>query len=103
MAPRMLAPFRSEPHLEGLQLQATATAHAGTMRAALGVSPGKRPSGTLRALAGLIGCRLEARRHRCGDGARVWSYRLVPEPLPAGVDPAQLVAAWREQLTRPTP
>ena len=73
------------------------------MRAALGVSPGKRPSGTLRALAGLIGCRLEARRHRCGDGARVWSYRLVPEPLPAGVDPAQLVAAWREQLTRPTP
>lgn len=86
-----------------LQLQATATAHAGTMRAALGVSPGKRPSGTLRALAGLIGCRLEARRHRCGDGARVWSYRLVPEPLPAGVDPAQLVAAWREQLTRPTP
>lgn len=91
----------TDPRL--LQLQATATAHAGTMRAALGVSPGKRPSGTLRALAGLIGCRLEARRHRCGDGGRVWSYRLVPEPVPAGVDPTRLEAAWREQLTGPTP
>ena len=86
-----------------LQLQALATAHAGTLRAALGVSPGKRASGTLRALAGLIGCRLEARRQRCGDGARGWSYRLVPEALPAGVDPAQLVTAWREQLDRPAP
>lgn len=86
-----------------LQLQALATAHAATLRAALGVSPGKRPSGTLRALAGLIGCRLEAQRHRCGGGRQTWRYRLMPEPLPAGVDPAQLQAAWREQLTRPTP
>ena len=86
-----------------LQLQALTTAHAGTMRAALGVSPGKRASGTLRALAGLIGCRLEAQRHRCGDGQKSWRYRLAPEPLPAGVNQAQLVAAWREQLTGPGP
>ena len=91
----------TDPRL--LQLQTLATTHAATLRASLGVSPGKRASGTLRTLAGLIGCRLEARRHRCGDGARGWSYRLVPEALPAGVDPAQLEAAWREQLTRPLP
>lgn len=86
-----------------LQLHATATAHAATLRAALGVSPGKRASGTLRALAGLLGCRLEAQRHRCGGGRQTWRYRLIPEPLPAGVDPAQLQAAWREQLNQPTP
>lgn len=91
----------TDPRL--LQLQAIATAHAGTMRAALGVAPGKRASGTLRALAGLIGCRLEAQRHRCGGGRQTWRYRLVPEPLPAGVDPARLEVAWRDQLTRPAP
>lgn len=85
------------------QLQTTATAHASSLRAVFGVSPGKRASGTLRALAGLIGCQLEARRHRCGNGARGWSYRLMPEPLPAGVDSARLVAAWRDQLNRPAP
>lgn len=84
-------------------LQTTATAHASSLRAVLGVSPGKRASGTLRALAGLIGCRLEARRHRCGNGARGWSYRLMPEPLPAGVDSARLVVGWRDQLSRPAP
>ncbi|MFN7230187.1 MAG: DUF3854 domain-containing protein [Synechococcaceae cyanobacterium] len=86
-----------------LQLQTLATAHASSLRATLRVSPGKRASGTLRALAGLIGCRLEARRHRCGGGDRGWSYRLVPEPLPAGVDCAQLAHAYREQLTHPAP
>ncbi|MFM7550535.1 MAG: plasmid replication protein, CyRepA1 family, partial [Cyanobacteriota bacterium] len=86
-----------------LQLQTLATSHASSLRAVLGVSPGKRPSGTLRTLAGLIGCRLEARRHRCGDGGRVWSYRLAPEPLPAGVDPPQLAITWREQLREPRP
>jgi hypothetical protein len=91
----------TDPRL--LRLHTTATACAGTLRAALGVSPGKRASGTLRALAALVGCRLEARRERCGQGGRGWSYRLVPEPLPAGVDPARLVAAWRQQLARPDP
>jgi hypothetical protein len=82
-----------------LQLQTLATAHAATMRAALGVGPGKRASGTLRALARLLGYRLEARRHRCGDRQQTWAYRLTPEPLPAGTDPAQLQAAWVAQLS----
>jgi len=84
-----------------LQLQTLATAHAATMRAALGVGPGKRASGTLRALARLLGYRLEARRHRCGDRQQTWAYRLTPEPLPAGADPAQLQAAWVAQLSDP--
>jgi hypothetical protein len=84
-----------------LQLQALATTHAGTMRAALGVGPGKRASGTLRALARLLGYGLEARRHRCGERQQAWAYRLVPEPLPTGADAAQLQAAWAEQLSDP--
>jgi hypothetical protein len=82
-----------------VQLHSTAQAHAGTVRSSgLGLSPGKRPSGTLRAAAQLLGCRLEARRERCGGRARAWAYRLVLEPLPAGADPAQLAAAWLQQL-----
>ncbi|MEY3463196.1 MAG: hypothetical protein RLZZ468_974 [Cyanobacteriota bacterium] len=89
----------TDPQL--LQLQALATAHAGTMRAALGIGPGKRASGTLRALARLMGYALEARRHRCGERQQAWAYRLRPEPLPVGADPAQLVAAWGAQLADP--
>lgn len=84
-----------------LQLQALATAHAGTMRAALGVGPGKRASGTLRAVARLLGCQLEARRHRCGGRQQAWSYRLVPEALPPGADATRLQAAWADELARP--
>jgi hypothetical protein len=70
--------------------------------AVLGLSPGKRASGTLRAVARLIGCRLEARRGRCGNGQRCWAYRLVPEALPTGADRAMLEAAWRLQLANPS-
>lgn len=86
-----------------LELQAVATAHAGTMAAALGITTGKRAAGTLRALLRLAGCRLEARRHRTGNGERGWSYRVVPERLPAGVNPRQLQAAWADQLSNPAP
>jgi hypothetical protein len=69
--------------------------------AVLGINPGKRASGTLRAVARLIGCRLESRRVRCGSGQRGWAYRLVPEALPTGADRADLEAAWRLQLATP--
>lgn len=89
----------TDPQL--LQLQALAIASAGTLRAALGVEPGKRASGTLRTLARLLGCQLQARRHRCGGRQQAWSYRLVAEPLPAGADPVQLQATWAAQLADP--
>lgn len=81
-----------------LQLQLTATTHAASMAAQLGVGPGKRASGTLRALLRLCGFRLESRRARSGSGRRGWQYRITPEPLPAGVDLQQLAAAWADQL-----
>lgn len=83
-----------------LELHSLATTHAGTMRAALGISPGKRASGTLRSLAALMGCTLEAERRRCGGGKKTWFYRLAPEPLPAGADWGQLASCWRGELTR---
>jgi len=82
-----------------LQLQATATAHAASLRQVLGVSPGKRAITTLRQLLALAGHRLEAKRSRA-DGARAWRYRVVSEALPDGADSARLLAAWRDQLGR---
>lgn len=85
-----------------LQLHTTATACRGDTIAALGIGPSARPSGTLRVVLRLIGCRLEARRNRCGNGRRGWSYRVVPEALPVGVSRADLEAAWRLQLANPS-
>lgn len=84
-----------------LQLQATATAHAGSMAQALGISPAKRATTTLRQLLALAGFRLESKRQRSG-GSRLASapyrYRITREPLPVGADPFALVAAWEAQL-----
>jgi hypothetical protein len=88
----------NDPRL--LELHSLATTHAGTMRAALGTSPGKRASGTLRSLAGLMGCTLEAERRRCGGGKKTWFYRLTPEALPKGADWGSLTTCWREELSR---
>lgn len=80
-----------------IRLQATATAAANDLRQALGVSPAKTGTGTLRRLLRLTGHRLEA--HRCRtDGERAWRYRVVAEPLPDGATAEQLQQAWVEQL-----
>ena len=81
-----------------LKLQRTATKHAASMAAQLGVGPGKRGSGTLRALLRLCGFRLESRRARFGNGRRGWQYRISPEPLPTGSSLEQLAGAWADQL-----
>lgn len=86
----------SDPQL--LHLQTLAIAHSGDLRVALGIGPGKRASGTLRAVAALLGCQLEAERYRCGEGRRSWRYRLAPISLPNGVTSQQLEISWREQL-----
>lgn len=82
-----------------LELQATATAHGGSLLQVLGVSTSKRATTTLRALLALAGHRLESKRNR-EDGDRAWRYRVVPEALPDGADPGRLLAAWRDQLGR---
>jgi hypothetical protein len=86
-----------------IELHATATACSSDLAANLGITPGKRATGTLRPLLRLLGYRLEAERRRCGDNRRSWRYRVVAEPLPAGVDPLQLQAAWQQQLGDPLP
>ena len=73
---------------------------AAWIAAALGVSPGKRATTTLRGLLAAAGYRLEAKRIRGGDGQQ-WRYRVKPAPLPEGADPAQLLEAWRDQLGDP--
>ena len=73
---------------------------AAWIAAALGVSPGKRATTTLRGLLAVAGFELEAKRIRGGDGQQ-WRYRVRPVRLPHGADQAQLLAAWRDQLTDP--
>lgn len=80
-----------------LALQATATAHAASLRQVLGASPGKRATTTLRQLLALAGYRLEAKRSRGADG-NCWRYRITAEPLPLGADADRLTAAWMDQL-----
>lgn len=80
-------------------LQALATTHAASLTQALGVTPGKTGTGTLRRLLQLTGYRLEAQRSR-EAGDRAWRYRVVPEALPKGVTTAQLETAWATQLSR---
>ena len=85
-----------------LALQALAIAHGASLRQVLGVSAGERATTTLRGLLALAGHRLEAKRSR-EDGNREWRYRVVPEALPDGADPAQLLAAWADQLSQKIP
>jgi hypothetical protein len=80
-----------------LELQATTEAHRSSCVQALGCTPAKTATATLRRLLRLAGYRLEAKRSR-EAGDRAWRYRVVPEALPAGVTVDQLQQAWAEQL-----
>ena len=81
-----------------LHLHLTATTHAASLKAQLGVGPGKRASGTLRKLLPLCGFYLESRRARSGGGRRGWQYKITPEPLPPGGSLNELASAWADQL-----
>jgi len=86
-----------------LELQALAAAHRGGLRQTLGISPGKTGAATLRRLLRLCGCRLESRRAKTAAARDAMTYRVVIEALPEGISPAQLEAAWREQLEASAP
>jgi hypothetical protein len=85
-----------------LALHATATAHRRQLAAAVGVSPGKLPSGTLRTLLRAIGWKLQqaGRIHtRGGEGETfACTYTAAPIPLPEGVRWEALAAQWLRQL-----
>jgi len=66
------------------------------LAAAAGVSPGAKPSGTLRALLQAIGWKLEQVGRGHGNGAL--TYRAHRESMPAVVDPEALAAAWMAEL-----
>ena len=68
---------------------------------ALQLKPGKRCTTVLRQLLSLVGAKLEARRVRLGPGRgseRAYAYKVVIIPLPDGIEPPQLVAAWLESI-----
>jgi hypothetical protein len=95
------AEFSADDHqLQGLQ--AAATGCADDLRQVLGISPGERPTTTLRRLLQLVGARLESRRCKARGTARdQWRYRVMLDALPPGIDDHQLQQAWRDQLRQP--
>jgi hypothetical protein len=80
-----------------LQLAAAVATYGDGITQVLGIRPGKRATTALRQLLALVGARLESERRRDGSGreaAAAYRYRVVLEPLPDGINPDQLVAAW---------
>ncbi|MEY3462657.1 MAG: hypothetical protein RLZZ468_435, partial [Cyanobacteriota bacterium] len=103
--PQLLARFRAGEVIAGtdpavLALHATATAHRSQLAAAAGVSPGKLPTGTLRALLEAIGWQLlsAGRIWTRGEHRNAMAYRAEPVALPQGADWEGLAAAWLEEL-----
>ena len=95
------AEFNADDH-QLQSLQAAAIGCADDLRQVLGISPGERPTTTLRRLLQLVGARLESRRSKARGADRdQWRYRLVLDALPAGIDDHQLQQAWRDQLRQP--
>jgi hypothetical protein len=82
-----------------IALHAAATAHRAQLAAAAGVSPGAKPTGTLRAL--LQACGWELKRAGRGHGNGALSYRAQRVALPEGVDAQALAAAWLAELQAP--
>jgi hypothetical protein len=83
-----------------LRLHATATAHKRQLIAATGISPGKKASGTLRALLNACGWTLKSngRVNSRGADRGAYLYKAAPLPVPAGVDKTQLQAAFLAEL-----
>ncbi len=67
------------------------------------MSPGKLPTGTLRAVLEAIGWRLEraGRIHARGVDRGALTYRAARVALPDGVNPEALAAAWLAELLTP--
>jgi len=86
-----------------LELHATATAHRGQVLTALGISPRKLPTGTLRALLEAIGWKLEqsGRIKARGDDRDAYVYTAQREALPEGVEAQALAAAFLAELREP--
>ena len=82
---------------------ATALAHKHDLRQVLGISPGQTGIATLRRLLRLVGARLEARRDFGplipGQKREThYTYRVVIDDPPEGVDPLNLPPAFVESL-----
>jgi hypothetical protein len=86
-----------------LALHATTTAHRAQLATAAGVSPGAKPTGTLRALLAAVGWRLEraGRVKARGGGRDALTYRAQVLALPEGVNAQALAAVWLAELQAP--
>jgi hypothetical protein len=103
--PQLLARFATGEAIAAtdsqlLALHATATAHRAQLAAAAGVSPGKLPTGTLRALLQACGWELKraGRIKARGADRDALTYRAHRLALPEGLAAEALAAAWLSEL-----
>jgi hypothetical protein len=84
-----------------LALHANATTHHRHLKTAVGISPGKLPTGTLKNLLHAVGWelqrvgRIKARKEGDRDA---YIYKAERVALPNGVDPEALAALWLAEL-----
>jgi hypothetical protein len=103
--PQLLARFAAGETIAAtdpavLALHATATAHRAQLAAAAGVSPGAKPSGTLRALLQACGWELKraGRIKARGADRDALTYQAHRLALPKGLAAEALAAAWLAEL-----
>jgi hypothetical protein len=86
-----------------IALHSHAITYKRELAAATRLSPAAKPTGTLRALLGAVGWKLQkVGRIKARGGERdAYTYRAERVALPAGVDALALVAAWPEALRLP--
>jgi Domain of unknown function (DUF3854) len=91
----------NDPELVTLHLNATI--HRNQLAAAVGVSPGRKGSGTLRALLQACGWDLKAagRIKARGTDRDAYTYTAAPMGLPLGVNAQALAAVWLAELNAP--
>jgi hypothetical protein len=83
-------------------LHANANAYHRHLKIAVGISPGKLPTGTLKNLLHAVGWKLQrvGRVHTRNNERGAGTYRAQPVALPSGVDPEALASLWLEELRR---
>jgi hypothetical protein len=86
-----------------LELHSLAIAHRRQIKAATGISPGAKASGTLRALLRAVGWELVSvgRVKARGEDRDAYTYRASWQALPEGVNPEALAAAFLAELQEP--
>jgi hypothetical protein len=84
-----------------VELAKNANSVANDVAQRLGMRPCKKPITVLRQLLAVVGLQLKSKRIKGAVGRDAYRYRVVPVPLPDGIKPDRVVAAWLDRVDGP--